>query len=299
MKNQLLLCLASSVALFSGCSTHRFHPDERRSADGVPSPVVGAERSVSYKVIREQSYAVRDDGVSMQGDLYVPDGKGPFPAVIVVHGGGWARRTREDTEFVAKQFAEHGIVAFNITYRLAPKHVYPAALIDCRDALRWLHTRQEEFNLDAKRIGAYGYSSGAHLVSLLGFMDAKKVPGFQTGDVRPNAIIAGGTPTDLTRFQNSPLVKDFLGATYEQNPRLYEEASPVFHVSSDDPPIFLYHGKWDWVVSYSQMEILRDALVREKVRSETYSVGGIGHYAMFLFGSGAIEESVKFLKSQR
>src|SRR5438132_14041569 len=103
-----------------------------------------------------------------------PHGK-PRPAVVVIHGGGWLEGDR--SSFASRKhgvpgniedFAELGFVAVTINYRLSGEAPFPAALEDCKCAVRWLRAHAGKYNVDPKRIGAYGNSAGGHLALLLG-----------------------------------------------------------------------------------------------------------------------------------
>ena len=97
----------------------------------------------------------------------------PVPAVVVIHGGGWSGGKRQDMTPIAKQITAHGYVAPTISYRLAPKHRFPAQIEDVKAAVRYLRAHAKELNIDPKRIGAMGVSAGAHLSLMLGTMDSE------------------------------------------------------------------------------------------------------------------------------
>src|SRR2546428_4160110 len=107
-------------------------------------------------------------------DAYVPAGHGPFPTVILVHGGGWEYGDRSNMADIAKYLAVHGFVAFTIDYRLAnPKRVYnpyPAAVEDVQTAIRWVRQHAADYGADPARLGLLGSSAGAHLLSLVGMV---------------------------------------------------------------------------------------------------------------------------------
>ena len=108
----------------------------------------------------------------------------PGPAVLVVHGGGWEGRSRADMTDTARELARHGFTTMNIDYRFAPQHQYPAQLHDLQRALDWLRQNHGELNIDPERIAGFGYSSGAHLVSLLATVTSNDHPD-QAPESRP------------------------------------------------------------------------------------------------------------------
>src|SRR5439155_18507256 len=102
-------------------------------------------------------------------------GDKPRPGIVVIHGGGWVEGDK--SSFASRKagvpgniedIADLGFVAVTINYRLAGEAPFPAALEDCKCAVRWLRAHAKDYNLDADRIGAYGNSAGGHLALLLG-----------------------------------------------------------------------------------------------------------------------------------
>lgn len=229
------------------------------------------------------------DGQSLAGDLYIPDKPGLKPAVVVVHGGGWTNRSGDMTG-ISKRLAKAGFVVYNITYRLAPTHRHPAQRNDVADALAWLHDNADQYQIDPQRIGGWGYSAGAHLILLAGL--DRQAPPYLSG------IVAGGTPADLTAWPNSPLVYKLIGKTLAEAEQQWLEASPVNHVSTQSPPVFLYHGEWDKLVEPEQMASMADALSKKGVPVETHTVAWQGHIGAYFFAAGAERKAVEFFKAQ-
>ena len=121
-----------------------------------------------YRVDRTRDIVYKEiDGKKLKLNVFVPKGDGPFPAVLVVHGGAWRAGSRTQLTMYAKSLARRGFSCFAINYRLAPKHKSPAQIEDCRDAVRWIRRNAADYRTDPGRIGAIGYSAGGHLVSLL------------------------------------------------------------------------------------------------------------------------------------
>jgi triacylglycerol lipase len=110
-------------------------------------------------------------GEKLKADLYQPQGAGPFPAILVVHGGAWRSGNRAQLAWAAQIMARRGYVAVAIEYRHAPKAPFPAQIEDCQAAVAWMRDNAKQFRIDPQHIGAYGYSAGGHLVALLGVLD--------------------------------------------------------------------------------------------------------------------------------
>lgn len=191
-------------------------------------------------------------------DLFAPkDGAGPFPAVVFVHGGGWSGGSKLEYRAMAQQLAARGYVTACIAYRLSGEAKFPAAVQDGKAAVRWLRASAGKYRVDPERIGAVGGSSGGHLVCMMA--TAGHVAAFE-GDggngAFPSAIQAAvnmaGTmdmtmPHFVERVRKNP--KDpaavFLGATYDANPKVYAEASPITYLDCCTPPMLFMDGEHD------------------------------------------------------
>src|SRR5690348_9292666 len=108
------------------------------------------------EIIRDRTYIERDSG-PLQMDIYRPKGKGPFPGMLVVHGGAWRVGTRGQLAAVAVSLAKNGYTAAAISYRLAPRDKFPAQIFDCQAAVRWMRSHADELKLDPTHIGGFGY----------------------------------------------------------------------------------------------------------------------------------------------
>jgi acetyl esterase/lipase len=259
-----------------------------------------AVRAGEFDVTYGQAYVERDSG-PLLADIYVPRGEGPFPGVLVVHGGAWRMGTRAQLAGIAQALAQHGLTAVAISYRLAPAHKFPAQIEDCRDAVRWMRTEAAKWKIDPQRIGGFGYSAGAQLVSLLG----THPEGESDGDTEPSrqitrlqAVAAGGTPCD---FRPLPADIDalafWLGGSPGEAPEQYRLASPAAFISADDPPFFFFHGENDQMVPVISPTQMHAALVAAGVSAELYVVPKLGHIACCM-NQAAIEKAVGFLETQ-
>ncbi len=213
----------------------------------------------------------------------------------MIHGGGWANRSREDMTSISRDLAERGYAVMNLDYRFAPRYTYPAQLEDLQQARKWLAANAGRYQLDLDRVNAWGYSSGAHLAALLGSLEKSSAMDQEQKMPRLRAVVAGGIPADLRQYSNSPIVMRFMGGALDDMPARYAEASPLYHVSADDPPVFLYHGKLDVLVSEDQSLDYYDALKAAGVETELYLHPLHGHMSMFLFGGDAEDRAMDFL----
>ena len=241
-------------------------------------------RAEAIDVSYGQTYVTRDSG-PLKADMYVPHSDGAHPAVLVVHGGAWSMGTRAQLAGVAKTLAEHGYTAAAISYRLAPKFQFPAQIDDCKAAVRWLRSEAEKWKIDPQRIGGFGYSAGAQLVTLLGTTDAGDgLEGVadpkQQPSTRLQCVVGGGTPSDFrTLPPNERMLAFWLGGTPAEKPRQYQLASPRAFVTADDPPMFLFHGGSDELVPILSAEAMERSLKTAGIESELYVAKDLGHMA--------------------
>jgi len=262
-----------------------------------PAPAQEPDADTSISVERGVVYA-SPTGQDLHADVYRPGSEGPFPAVLVVHGGSWTRGSRSRMARVAERLAGSGYTAVSVDYRLAPAHRFPTPVHDCKAAVRWIRRHADDLRVDPERVGGFGYSSGAHLVAMLATttpsdgLEGDAPPGAPSSRIQ--AAVLGGTPTDLGRFPPNPTLRRFLGASRDEVPDLYAFASPITHVSSDDPPMFLYHGTRDWVVDISHARIMAKALQDAGVPHELHE-SELGHAATFVMDGDQVDGAIRFL----
>ncbi|MCI0341053.1 MAG: alpha/beta hydrolase fold domain-containing protein [Planctomycetales bacterium] len=217
----------------------------------------------------------RPGGVPLRLDLRLPPGAGPHPVVLCLHGGGWRSGDRRRVALL-DELPARGIATASADYRLSDVAPYPAAVEDCRAAVRWLRAHAREHGLDPDRIGAFGPSAGGHLALMLGVLaDDPR----ETVSARVRAVASWFGPADFSRFpsRGDGAAAAFLGATREERPDLWREASPVTHVSADDPPTLLVHGDRDDTVPIAHSEAMLAALRAAGVECRLLRVRGAGH----------------------
>ncbi len=274
---RLLVTLAT--LLLVACSTLVGQPD-------APPP---APMKTSFTVARDVVYSPAAWPQALKADVYLPDGVDAKPAVLLIHGGGWAAPDRrEQMASIAERVAKRGYVVVNATYRFAPEYRYPAPVDDLREALKWMRAHAAQYRIKPDQIAAMGYSAGGHLAALLGVMDGP-------AEVRVQAVVDGAGPTDLRKYQGGKLVPQFLGGTQASAMSRFIAASPVTHVSKDDPPVFLYHGTWDSLVPDDHSRDFKAALDAAGVRSEWFRIIGRGHITAFFNDGAAIDAALVFL----
>lgn len=263
--------LLISALMLAGCASHDGRPSNARIASVQP---------IKVAVTRDFVYTPADWPQELRADLYQPVGNGPFPAVVMIHGGGWEGRSREDMTDISREVAARGYVVLNMSYRFAPQWHFPAQLQDVQQAVLWLRAHADEHKVSTDRIGTWGYSAGAHLAALAGVTG----PGdrwFVEGS-RVQAVVAGGTPVDIRYYKNGALTNGLTGVPYDQNPDLWRDASPLALVTRDDPPMFLYHGTFDFTVGDNNAHAMYEALNANGIAAELYLMRGLEHLSTFV-----------------
>jgi acetyl esterase/lipase len=286
MKFFALLATLATAAL-AGCASHKNAPEQS-------APVPDTEFRVESSIV----YTPADWPEPLHADLYIPRRNGSAPGVLLVHGGGWERRSRDDMTWIAEELAGRGFVVMNIDYRFAPEYTFPSQLYDLQIAMNWLHSRAGSYGLDPDAIAAFGFSSGAHLVSLMALVaDTGHTLNQPHGGAkaRPVAVVAGGLPADLRAFGSGKLIRQFLGGEQSNMPGVYATASPITHVTASAPPFFLFHGGMDMLVPVSQAESFRAKLNEHQVENEFYLMHLRGHVTSFLTAGTVMDEAADFL----
>jgi acetyl esterase/lipase len=198
-------------------------------------------------------------GVSLWLDASVPEGDGPFPIAILVHGGGWNSgdkanvgsegKSADITPWFAPLTAAK-FTWFSINYRLAPAHRWPACFDDVQTAIRWVKAHAKEFKGDPNRIALFGHSAGGHLATLAGVLG--------TGDTRVQAVVGYAPVTDFefelpARGGLSLSLQNLHNQPKEVTPEslaILRETATINHVKPGLPPFLLLHGDADRTVPY-------------------------------------------------
>lgn len=184
--------------------------------------------------------------------VYVPDAAGTWPCILDIHGGGWKARQVEADKPMMERLAQRGFVTALVSYRLSTEAKYPAALHDCKAALRCLRAHAQELKIDPERIGCMGGSAGGHLSGLTAMTTG--LPEFegegpfkdQSSAVKACIVMAATQNlVDSNYFQKNESAILFFGGNALEKPEVYKEASPINHVRAGVPPTIYIEGEKD------------------------------------------------------
>ena len=222
------------------------------------------------------AYCTMDSAQEM--DIYFPESGGPWRTLVYIHGGSWMHGDKSEAAMFANGMTALGYLVVSINYRLYPQATFPAMIEDVKCAVRSLRAYAAEYNLDPNHIAAIGPSAGGHLVSLLGTSDPGD--GWDVGEYldqssRVQAVIAMAGVMDLSRnFPNADIEAMKHVGFGEYN---VAQASPITHVTPDDPPFLLIHGDLDELVPYEQSQLMYDRLVQTNVPAQLVIVNNASH----------------------
>ena len=214
----------------------------------------------------------------LAADLFWPDGDGPHPIVVWIHGGGFRGGFKELGEFACRTFAANGYVAMNINYRLAPEHKFPAAVNDCLGAIVWIKKNAAEFNGDPERIAVAGESAGGNLSAMVAYAaedNRWKPTGAQTGDPKPivNVAIPVYGVFDFSALEGNR--RDQILDTYLASRDDLAAASPLNYVTPQSVPTLLVVGDADSL--YPESTKLKQRLEELQVPHDMLVADGADH----------------------
>jgi len=253
--------------------------------------------------LEDQVYS-RAGGRDRLADVYIPEGEGPFPAVLFLHGGGWRFGDRRLAPDLARYFARDGYVMVSIDYRLSDEARFPASVVDAVTAIRWMRAEAARLRIDPARIGLLGSSAGAHLALLAG-LDAERFGSEEWAEhsAAVAAIVDGYGPSDFLRAdaQRDPdalpgtdpesavippprpatdadsMESVYLGAPIAEVPDLVAAANPANYAAGARCPVLILHGDCDAHVPLDQSRIVFDALAAAGAEVTFAEIGGLGH----------------------
>ena len=256
-------------------------PPAVADAGGPPKPIAHRDQPVGANADGRQRF-----------DLFLPAGcsGGGMPLVVWIHGDSWRDGSKADCPIL--WLAEEGYAVASIGYRLSDTATFPAQLDDCRAAIDEIARNAEVWGIDPERIAVVGTGGGGHLAALVGL-----APAAPAGR-RVAAICAVAAPAHLTTLgpehdRPSSAASLLVGGPLQEFREAAQQASPLTHVSADDPPCLVIHGSDDRLVPADQAIRLDASLEAAGVDSSLVLLEGIGHAPAIDKGSrsgGALQE---------
>lgn len=276
------------------------HPDISIARPPVPT-TIRSQTNVPYCRLTERR--------ELQLDVFYPKARRrPYPAVLLVHGGGWRSGDRSQHHAMAQQLAARGFVAVTAEYRLSSEAPYPAAVQDLKTAIRWLRAHARSYGLDTARVAVWGFSAGGQLAALVGTTNGD--PLYETGSgfrsrssqvqaiVDVDGILAFTHPESGEGDDSKGLsaATQWLGSSRLASPELWQQASALSHIGPGTPPMLFINS------GVARMHAGRDDARRQLatlgIYSEEHTFPGAPHpFPLFNpWFTPTLEYTVKFLR---
>jgi len=249
--------------------------------------------SADYDILHNITYSIANN-TELKLDLYLPkDRRAPNPTLMLFHGGGWVDGQKERNVFQLLPYLSLGWAVINVEYRLARNTPAPAAVEDCRCALRWVTYHASEYSLDTSKIVLTGTSAGGHLSLITGMLPAQSIFDRQC-PTDSNARWREGTEpktsvaaiinwygiTDVADLIDGPNAKHYAMEWFgsmSNREELARQLSPISYVRAGLTPILTIHGDQDDIVPYNQALRLHAALDKAGTPNQLVTLRGRKH----------------------
>lgn len=308
---QLFIC-QSNIAVFlprdTSYTTYQTFQKIRKNYLGVK--IAEQIKNESLSESRELVYATITDSLNRKRELHLdifrPQKQGKYPALIMIHGGGWRSGNKSLEIPMAQRIALHGYVTIPVEYRLSLEARYPAAVHDIKAAVRWIKANAGKYGIDTTRIAIEGNSAGGQLAALVGMTNnVSKFEGslgITTSKSTIHAVIDIDGVVDfmapaslkIPRKPDSPDAY-WLGGTFEEKPLVWKDASPAFWVNEHAVPVLFitssqprFHAGRDEMI---------DMLNQYHIYSESHNIPGSPHsfWLFYPWFEPTVNYMVKFL----
>ena len=228
---------------------HKKHPEAVLALPTLP-PDVREYRDVVYTTLPRTPYGRRE----LHADVFRPDDNERYPALIMIHGGGWNSGDKSLQGPMARMIAARGYVTIPVEYRLIPEALYPAGLHDVKTAVRWARANADTYGIDPDHIAISGCSAGAQLATLAGVTNGSrrhegkgqwgKTPSDVQAIINMDGIATFVSESNIAeardRYESKgelPVNARWLGGLYEDSPRNWQEASALLWAGPQSTPI--------------------------------------------------------------
>ena len=258
-------------------------PGTEQESKDAEEPSAQSPITTEYASFDDLRYAEDEDPDHLMG-AWLPIGDGPYPAIILLHAGGWRQGNYINLRTWGQYYASRGIASFSIGYQKSTveEASWPTTIQDVVCAIRHIKSNAEVYRIDPNRIAAIGFSAGGHLASLIGTLQGDET--FLDGacgdsgvDSKVGLVVNISGPVDFVSLAESngtavPQIIQFLGNKYVENPSIWVEASPQTYVSPDDAIFVIGHGALDEAVPQESAESFVTKLIESGIEV---------HYSLF------------------
>jgi acetyl esterase/lipase len=256
---------------------------QEKSAQLSPAARWAATVNEQYLIFPDVTYGVANN-YTLKLDIWQHKGdKAPAPTVIYYHGGGWVWGDRTGATLFFLPYLELGWNVVNVDYRLADVSLAPAAVEDCRCALRWVIANAKKYNIDTNGIILTGHSAGGHLALITGMLPSSAGLDNRCGEpeeLKVAAIVNWFGISDVADLLGGPNQKNYALMWMGSQPdamTIAKRVSPLTYVRRGLPPVISIHGDADPVVPYAQAVQLHKALSEAGVPNELVTIHGGSH----------------------
>jgi acetyl esterase/lipase len=256
-----------------------------------PSPAFAQDAALGWAANLENTYRIVPNVTYLTAsnfnanvDLYVRRTPNTAaPTIIFIHGGGWSGGSKETKGLAILPYLEMGMNVVNVEYRLSKVALAPAAVEDCRCAVRWVIQHAKEYGIDTTRLVVTGESAGAHLALTTGMLPVsagldRACAG--TGELKIAAVVNWYGISDVVELIDGPNMKTYAVTWFASLPDrelIAKRVSPMTYVRAGIPPVLTIHGDADPTVPYNQSVRLHEALTRVGVANELMTIPGGKH----------------------
>lgn len=223
-------------------------------------------------------------------DVFYTKTKSLDPAVVLVHGGGWKSGNKSQMESLAIAIADNGYSCFTVEYRLSPEAIYPAAVIDIKDAIEFIKANALKYNVDVSKVAILGCSSGGQLAALIGTTNSTPASSVQA-IIDMDGILAFKHPES----EEGKVASLWLGGEFEKIPEIWKEASALSHVNSSTPPILFINS--DMLRFHAGRTDMIEILNKYNIYNEVKTIPNAPHSFWFFdpWFKTTVDYSVQFL----
>ena len=304
-----LIIISQNLSGVTGIRDHSYNNLNAYKHDVKNYPeIVLAEFSGDSMIEEKLDFVYKTEPRDLKMDYFGPKTKEERPALMFIHGGGWRTGDKSQHIPLARALAKRGIRVFLIEYRLSTEALYPAAMIDAHAGLDFLFEHSKEFRIKRDHITVGGFSAGGQMAALLGSTWDEEIYGKTKKENRIYSVIdldgilayihpESGEGDDSKKLSAAT---QYFGYNKLERPDIWDEASALYHISKDDPPVLFINSGVDRM--HAGREDFRKKMDSFHIKTEvTYFEGSPHSFVLYepYFSKviGLIEENIKWDQS--